>query len=457
MIRKSAAILSAFLLFGFTLALQAEPAAEPAADPTEQLQEQTLLDTLGIDVNDKTIRGDETKAYLTIFQSLARTVSEETEKLVSWKGFELRRLLIALCGTVLSILAAFFCRWFIKYKWWQITSRLYRVKNPGSFCALLAGPLSAFLLFSGLFLSFLPMLLCLPGRGYLFFEKLYFGLVTISVAALVLNLFKLLDAVFLKFFSLNGKNTSMDELAVRVIRRVIQILVIMFTFFFLCENVFGINVTAILAGAGVIGLGIAFAAQDTIANFFGSLMIIIDRPFKVNDYIRIDGREGTVERVGLRSTGIRTPDGFLVTIPNKTTANVTIEDVSCRPTIKRIMTLGLVYDTPPEKLERAVAVLHEILDHHESVDPQFPPRIHFVEFAACSLNIQVVLWYNTTAYWQGLDWTDEINRTILKRFNEEGLEFAFPTSTTYLAYDSKREVKLKIRESLPQSAQTDGN
>ena len=459
MIRKSAAILSAFLLFGFTLALQAEPAAEPEekADTTEQLQEQTLLDTLGIDVNDKTIRGDETKAYLTIFQSLARTVSEETEKLVSWKGFELRRLLIALCGTVLSILAAFFCRWFIKYKWWQITSRLYRVKNPGSFCALLAGPLSAFLLFSGLFLSFLPMLLCLPGRGYLFFEKLYFGLVTISVAALVLNLFKLLDAVFLKFFSLNGKNTSMDELAVRVIRRVIQILVIMFTFFFLCENVFGINVTAILAGAGVIGLGIAFAAQDTIANFFGSLMIIIDRPFKVNDYIRIDGREGTVERVGLRSTGIRTPDGFLVTIPNKTTANVTIEDVSCRPTIKRIMTLGLVYDTPPEKLERAVAVLHEILDHHESVDPQFPPRIHFVEFAACSLNIQVVLWYNTTAYWQGLDWTDEINRTILKRFNEEGLEFAFPTSTTYLAYDSKREVELKIRESLPQSAQTDGN
>ena len=459
MIRKSGAVLLSFILFGICLAMQAEPAAEPEekADTEEQIQEQTLLETLGIDMNDKTIRGNETKAYLTIFQSLVRTVSDEAEKLMNWRGFELRRLLTALCGTVLSILISFFCRWFIKHKWWQITSRLFRTKNPGAFCALLAGPLSAFLLFSGIFLSFLPMLLCLPGRGYLFFEKLYFGLVTISVAALVLNLFKLLDAVFLRFFSLNGKNTSMDELAVRVIGRVIQILVIMFTFFFLCENVFGINVTAILAGAGVIGLGIAFAAQDTIANFFGSLMIIIDRPFKVNDYIRIDGREGTVERVGLRSTGIRTPDGFLVTIPNKTTANVTIEDVSCRPTIKRIMTLGLVYDTPPEKLERAVAVLHEILDHHESVDPQFPPRIHFVEFAACSLNIQVVLWYNTTAYWQGLDWTDEINRTILKRFNEEGLEFAFPTSTTYLAYDSKREVELKIRESLPQSAQADGN
>ena len=451
MIHKFTAAVLAFILFGAGFILQAEtPDALPGdqSDAMEQLQDETFLDTLGIDLNDKAIRADETKAYLTLFQSLGRTVSEETEKIVNWRGFEMRRLLIALCGTVLSVLIALFCRWFIKYKWWRVTAGLLRSKNPGSFCALLAGPLAAFLLFSGIFLSFLPMLLCLPGRGYLFFEKLYFGLVTISVAALILNLFKLLDAVFLKFFSLNGKNTTMDELAVRVIGRVIQILVVMFTFFFLCENVFGINVTAILAGAGVIGLGIAFAAQDTIANFFGSLMIIIDRPFKVNDYIRIDGREGTVERVGLRSTGIRTPDGFLVTIPNKTTANVTIEDVSSRPTIKRIMTIGLVYDTPPEKLERAIDVLHEILDHHESVDPQLPPRIHFVDFAASSLNIQVILWYNTTGFWQGLDWTDEINRTILKRFNEEGLEFAFPTSTTYLAYDSKREVELKIRDAV---------
>lgn len=449
MIERCAAAVLAFILFGAVFTGYAEapaPQEGDQGDSMEQLQGETLLDTLGIDLNDKAIRADETKAYLTIFQSLGEVISEETEKVVNWRGFELRRLMIALCGSLLSVLIALFFRWFVKYKWWQFTSRIFRVKNPGSFCALLAGPLAAFLLFSGLFLSFLPMLLCLPGRGYLFFEKLYFGLVTVSVAALILNLLKLLDAVFLKFFSLNGKNTTMDELAVKVIGRVIQILVVMFTFFFLCENVFGINVTAILAGAGVIGLGIAFAAQDTIANFFGSLMIIIDRPFKVNDYIRVDGKEGTVERVGLRSTGIRTPDGFLVTIPNKTTANVTIEDVSCRPTIKRILTLGLVYDTPPEKLERAVAVLHEILDHHESVDPQFPPRIHFVEFAACSLNIQVILWYNTTGFWQGLDWTDEINRTILKRFNEEGLEFAFPTSTTYLAYDSKREVELKIRD-----------
>ena len=179
-------------------------------------------------------------------------------------------------------------------------------------------------------------------------------------------------------------------------------------------------------------------------------MIIIDRPFKVNDFIRIDGKEGTVERVGLRSTGLRTPDGFLVTIPNKTTANATIEDVSCRQTIKRVITLGLVYDTPPEKMERAVAILHEILDSHESIDPKLPPKIHFVEFADCSLNIQVILWFNTTNLWQSLDWADEINRTILKRFNGEGLEFAFPTSTTYLAYDSKREVELKVKE-LPQS------
>ena len=454
MIRKKTTCLLTVILFSLCAMLPAEPAAEQQEKTirTEQAgaKEGSLLDTLGIDVHDKTIQEDEIKAFRTLFQSVTHLVSEGTGRIINWQGFELKRIIIALCGSVLALLLSLFTRWFIRNKWWKITARLYHAKNPGSFCALLAGPLAAFLFFSGVFLSFLPMLLCLPERGYLFFEKLYFGLVTIAVTALILNLFKLLDAVLLKFFSRNRKNNSMDSLAVKVIGRVIQIIIIMFAFFFLCENVLGINITAILAGAGVIGLGIAFAAQDTIANFFGSLMIIIDRPFKVNDFIRIDGKEGTVERVGLRSTGLRTPDGFLVTIPNKTTANATIEDVSCRQTIKRVITLGLVYDTPPEKMERAVAILHEILDSHESIDPKLPPKIHFVEFADCSLNIQVILWFNTTNLWQSLDWADEINRTILKRFNGEGLEFAFPTSTTYLAYDSKREVELKVKE-LPQS------
>ncbi len=454
MVQKKIICLLAVILFSLCTVLPAETVTEPEEKTvrTEQVRakEDSLLDTLGIDVHDKTIQADETKAFRNIFQSVSHLISEGTGRLVNWQGFELKRIIIALCGSLLTLLLSLFIRWFIRNKWWKITSKLYLTKNPGSFCALLAGPLAAFLLFSGVFLSFLPMLLCLPERGYIFFEKLYFGLVTIAVTALILNLFKLFDAVLLKLFTRNRRSTSMDSLAVKVIGRVIQIVIIMFAFFFLCENVLGINITAILAGAGVIGLGIAFAAQDTIANFFGSLMIIIDRPFKVNDFIRIDGREGTVERVGLRSTGLRAPDGSLVTIPNKTTANATIEDVSCRQTIKRVMTLGLVYDTPPEKMERAAAILHEILDSHESIDPKLPPKIHFTEFANCSLNIQVVLWFNTTNLWQSLDWVDEINRTILKRFNGEGLEFAFPTSTTYLAYDSKREVELKVKE-LPQS------
>ncbi len=462
MIQKKAICLLTIILFGIGTALSAESvtvpepaatAAEQTADTaeTEEAEDSVLLDTLGIDVHDKTIQADETKAFRTILQSVTHLISEGTGKIVNWQGFELKRVIIAVGGSLLSLLFSLFLRWLIKNHWWKLTSKLFPTKNPGSICALLAGPLAALLLFSGVFLCFLPMLLCLPERGYLFFEKLYFGLITIAVTALILNLFKLFDSVLLKFFSRNRKSNSMDNLAVKVISRVIQIVIIMFAFFFLCENVLGINITAILAGAGVIGLGIAFAAQDTIANFFGSLMIILDRPFKVNDFIRIDGREGTVERVGLRSTGLRTPDGFLITIPNKTAANVTIEDVSCRPTIKRVMTLGLVYDTPPEKMERAVAILHEILDGHESIDPKNPPKIHFLEFASCSLNIQVILWFNTRDFWQSLDWADEINRAILKRFNGEGLEFAFPTSTTYLAYDSKREVEIKVKE-VPQSS-----
>ena len=302
------------------------------------------------------------------------------------------------------------------------------------------------MLASGIFLGTLPITLCLPKIGFHIWERIYLSVLLFSIVVLILNLFKLLDSALLKAFKKNERLSSMDRLAVKVIGKVIQIVIILMAFFFLCENILGINITAILAGAGVIGLGIAFAAQDTIANFFGSLMIIIDRPFKINDFIRLDGKEGVVERVGLRSTRIRTPDGFVVTIPNKTTANVTIEDVSLRPNIKRVMTLGLVYDTPPAKMEEAIRILQDILANHSGVDPLIPPKIHFLEFADFSLNIQVIVWFRTNVLWDSLNWADEINHTILKRFNDAGLEFAFPTNTTYLAYDAKREVEMKIQQ-----------
>jgi MscS family membrane protein len=221
-----------------------------------------------------------------------------------------------------------------------------------------------------------------------------------------------------------------------------KVCVVFVSVLFIGQNILGLNITTLLAGAGVAGLAIAFAAQDSIANFFGSLMIILDRPFSVGDYVRIDSFEGTIERVGLRSSALRTKDGHLITIPNKQAANSSIVNISARPYIRNVVNLGLVYDTPPEKMEEAMKILQRLLHRHEGFDEMHPAKINFTEFKDFSLNIEVVIWYHPGDYFQCREWMSKFNMEVLRSFNEAGLEFAFPTSTNYLASDSKRGLKV---------------
>lgn len=193
----------------------------------------------------------------------------------------------------------------------------------------------------------------------------------------------------------------------------------------------GLPLIGLVAGVGIGGLAIALAAQDTLRNVLGSLMIFFDQPYRAGDRIVVLGHDGIVEQIGLRSTRIRLLDGQLVTIPNEKMASAEIANVSQRPSIQRIIRLGLTYGTPPEKVERAIAVLHEILDGHAANWAQ-PPRIHFAELAPDSLTLTAHTWYQPAVYWDYADAQGRINLEILRRFGEEGIGFAFPTTTTIL-------------------------
>ncbi|MFA7369415.1 MAG: mechanosensitive ion channel family protein, partial [Kiritimatiellales bacterium] len=184
---------------------------------------------------------------------------------------------------------------------------------------------------------------------------------------------------------------------------------------------------------------VALAAQDTIKNFFGSLVIFADRPFQMGDCVNVDGTDGTVEEVGMRSTRLRTVDGHLVTIPNGELANKTIRNITRRPYIKRLANITVACDAPPEKVERAVAVIKEELSRaNEKMHPDMPPRVHFNEFNAASLNIQVIYWFVPASdYWAFMEFDQSFNLALLRRFNEEGIELAFPGRMP-LAGDSKR-------------------
>jgi len=192
------------------------------------------------------------------------------------------------------------------------------------------------------------------------------------------------------------------------------------------QNVLDYNISSLIAGLGVGGLAIAFAAQDTIANIFGAVMIFVDRPFKVGDAVSMEGYEGAIETIGLRSTRVRTWDGTLVVIPNRTVAAANITNLAARPTRRTNFTIGLVYDTPTEKLERALSILRKILSEHPATAQS---RAYFNRFGDFSLNILVQHWCKEMDYEVYLRALEEMNLAIKRQFEEEGIEFAFPTQT----------------------------
>ena len=232
----------------------------------------------------------------------------------------------------------------------------------------------------------------------------------------------------------------------------------------------GLSLIPILTGVGIGGLAIALAARPTIENIIASFMIFLDKPYRVGQRINVLGQDGTVEAIGLRSTKIRLLTGHLTSIPNEKMATVEIVNIGRRPYIRRLFDVTITYDTPPEKVTRALEILREILAVPEAVDPEtthgtedladtvftegeaehqphpneainqpdFPPRVSFNELNADSLNILVIYWYHPPDYWDYLEHATWINLQIMERFNAEGIDFAFPTQTLHMAGDEKR-------------------
>lgn len=190
----------------------------------------------------------------------------------------------------------------------------------------------------------------------------------------------------------------------------------------------------IIAMLGIGGLAVGLASQDTVKNFFGSLMLILDRPFQVGDMIDIGAElAGTVEEVGVRSTRIRSRDGSVLSIPNGDLANRIIRTVTARETIRDEINLGLIYSTQPEQIENAVVIIRQLLNDPLCVqNGTNAPRVYFSRFQDASLNITAVYHFASSDYAEFLRFKHNLNLAILRQFNETGLEFAFPTQTVYV-------------------------
>lgn len=194
----------------------------------------------------------------------------------------------------------------------------------------------------------------------------------------------------------------------------------------------GLNITAMIASLSIGGLALGLAAQDTVANLFGAVAVYLDKPFKVGDWVQIDSISGSVESIGLRSTRLRNGDGHLITVPNKTMGNATITNVTRRPNIKTEMNIRITYDTPAEKVTRALEILKEVYGNHPMTQDLM---VSFNRFADSALNINVVHWWRSTDFRAYLAGMQDLNLTVKKRFDSEKIEFAFPTQTLYVKRD----------------------
>lgn len=241
------------------------------------------------------------------------------------------------------------------------------------------------------------------------------------------------------------RDTGREDATVllRPARTAIRVTLIVAAILLWLDNI-GIKVSTLLAGLGVGGLAVALAAQDTLKNLLGSIMILLDKPYKVGQRIVVKGHDGVVEEIGLRSTRMRLLTGHLTTIPNDEMASIDIENIGQRPHIRRLTNIGITYDTPPQKIEKAVEIILTILDDHEGMDPEFPPRAYFNEYNPYSLNILVLYWYHPADYWGYMQFSQQVNLAIAREFDKEGIKFAFPTSTTYLSQDEGQPLLVNL-------------
>ena len=224
--------------------------------------------------------------------------------------------------------------------------------------------------------------------------------------------------------------SQLDDQLVPLIRKTLKVFVVILGVIFVLHNN-GINVTSLLAGLGLGGLAFALAARDTLANFFGSITIFMDKPFQVGDLIKTSNAEGVVEEIGFRSTRLRTLYNSVISVPNSNLAVTEIDNLGLREYRRLKMVLNLTYNTTPQQMEAFVEGIKAIIRANEHIK-QDNYEVHFNEYGAHSLDVLVYLFFDVPGWSEELQQRHNFLLEIYRLADEVGVEFAFPTQTLHI-------------------------
>jgi len=197
-------------------------------------------------------------------------------------------------------------------------------------------------------------------------------------------------------------------------------------------QVWGINVTALLASLGLGGLAFALAAKDTASNLFGSFAILADKSIRIGEWIKVDGVEGVVEDIGMRTTKIRTFEKSFITVPNQVVANSPIENFSRRGVRRVKITIGITYGTTQAQIEKIIAEIRYLLHTHENIAQDETIMVNLKAFSESSMDIFIYCFTRTSNWKTYMDIKQEIQLSIMKIIEANGSSFAFPSQSIYV-------------------------
>lgn len=292
------------------------------------------------------------------------------------------------------------------------------------------GPVGSLIMVFGVYLAF--RLLAADLEYAAEWSDRIFKVVTTLIVAW--GLFRLIDAAAIIGTEMAARtDNGVDNHLIPLLRKAAKVLLGLLAFVLVAQNL-GYSISGLLAGLGLGGFAFALAAKDTLANLFGGVTILMDRPFRVGDWITFDGTDGVVEEIGLRSTRVRTFAKTLTSVPNQALANATVENHSLMPKRRIKMNVGVTYDATPDQMRALVARVKGMLEAKPEIDQDFM-LVKFTNFGASSLDLFVYCFTVTTDWTEHLQMRQDVNLAIMDIVADLGLSIAFPTQTVHLIRD----------------------
>ena len=267
------------------------------------------------------------------------------------------------------------------------------------------------------------------GRVYTLVELLNHVFFFVLIFYFVLLLSRVLDFLSLVWIEkAKEEEDKTKQQALPLLRDILKALLWSFGIMTVLGVVFHVNVAALVAGLGVGGIAIAFAAKESLENLLASFMVMIDKPFAIGDWVKIDNVEGTIERVGIRSSRIRTFDKSVIILPNRKLIDSNLENFSERGLRRIMFTIGAVYGLPKTTLELIMTNIKQLIQ--STGGTVLDPIVYLDSFGDSAVNIQVIYYMEVSPEVDFAEVKEQVNFGIYEIMNRHGKGFAFPTQVT---------------------------